>query len=272
MTSRPFSSFPSVQCRRYRLEFEDDFEGHALDQNRWFPHFLPHWSSRAQSQARYVVADGCLTLRVDRDQGSWCPELDPATRVSHVQTGHRSGPLGSTEGQHRFKPGLRVREALAPMRLYLPHYGAIEMRARADLGPDGMAALWLIGWEDRPEDSGEITVMEVFGRSITEEGAQLGHGIKAITDPRLVTDFADPLVPFDVADWHVYAAEWTPDSVSFLLDGEVLRHVAQSPDYPMQLMLDVFAFADVGTAGRDRPNSFSIDWVRGHVVAEVQQT
>lgn len=100
-----------------------------------------------------------------------------------------------------------MREAVAPVRLYLPHHGAIEMRARADLGSIGMAALWLIGWEDRPEDSGEITVMEVFGRSITAQGAQLGHGIKAITDPRLGTDFADPLVPFDVADWHNYAAE-----------------------------------------------------------------
>ena len=56
--------------------------------------------------------------------------------------------------------------------------------------------------------------------------------------------------------------------MSFLLDSEVLRHVAQSPDYPMQLMLDVFAFGDASTPGQDRPNSFSVDWVRGHGVAE----
>lgn len=266
MASSP-SSFASAQGLRYRLAFLDDFDGDGLDRGRWLPHYLPHWSSLEDSRARFDVAASCLTLRVEPGQGSWCPDLDPGTRVSHLQTGHRSGPLGSDEGQHRFRPGLVVREALAPLRLYLPHFGAIEMRARADLGPDGMAALWLIGWEERPEDSGEITVLEVFGRDATAAGARLGHGIKAITDPRLVTDMAEPLLPFDVAQWHVYAAEWTPEGVTFLLDGAVLRHVAQSPDYPMQLMLDVFDFAQAGAEGEGPPNSLSVDWVRGHEVA-----
>lgn len=268
MAARPVSSFVSAHGLRYSLAFEDDFEGSALDEARWLSHYLPHWSSLAQSRARYEVADSCLVLRIDPDQEPWCPEFDGVTRVSHVQTGHRSGPLGSSEGQHRFKPGLVVREAVPPVQHYLPHRGALEMRARADLAADGVAALWLIGWEEQPEDSGEITVMEVFGRSLGAQGARLGHGIKAVTDSRLVTDFAEPLVPFDVADWHVYAAEWTPAGVTFLLDGQLLRHVAQSPDYPMQLMLDVFALGGAEARPQDRPNTLTVDWVRGHAPVE----
>jgi hypothetical protein len=141
-----------------------------------------------------------------------------------------------------------------------PVTGEVIVRHRANLPSGGQVSDIRLG---------AFLVQDGLGPE--KQATQLGHGIKAINDPRLVTDFADPLVPFDVADWHVYAVEWTPDGVSFLLDGETLRHVAQSPDYPMQLMLDVFAFADAGTAEQDWPNSFSIDWVRGHVVAEAQQ-
>jgi len=36
----------------YELEFEDPFEGDALDAGRWLPHYLPHWSSGDRTAAR----------------------------------------------------------------------------------------------------------------------------------------------------------------------------------------------------------------------------
>ena len=45
----------------------------------------------------------------------------------------------------------------------------------------------MIGFEDQPERSGEITIMEIFGDSIDATGAELGHGIKAVNDPLLST-------------------------------------------------------------------------------------
>jgi hypothetical protein len=53
---------------RYELEFEETFAGERLDDARWVPHYLPQWSSRAASRARYSLGGGQLRLRIDEDQ------------------------------------------------------------------------------------------------------------------------------------------------------------------------------------------------------------
>ena len=58
------------------LEFEDTFDADVLDGRRLVPHYLPQWSSRGRSAARYEVGGGRLRLLVDADQQPWCPELD----------------------------------------------------------------------------------------------------------------------------------------------------------------------------------------------------
>jgi beta-glucanase (GH16 family) len=72
----------------------------------------------------------------------------------------------------------------------------------------------------------------------------------------------------DARDFQVYTAEWTPEGVSFFVDGERIRSVNQSPDYPMQLMLGIYEFPDdSGTAERmpaDYPKEFVVDYVRGY--------
>lgn len=244
----------------YRLDFRDEFNGTALDPGKWVPFYLPHWSSREQSRSRYELAGGTLSLRIDADQEPWCPEFDGAVRCSSLQTGLFAGPLGSRSGQHRFNERVMVREAQPPMRLYVPQYGYFELRAKARLGANHLAALWMIGFEDRPKDSGEITIMEIFGRNVTAEGTRLGHGIKRVTDPRLVQDFHEDLLPFDPADWHVYAAEWTPAGVDFYLDGRKLRTIAQSPAYPMQFMLNLYQLPGMEPAGFQP--SFTVDYLR----------
>ena len=58
----------------------------------------------------------------------------------------------------------------------------------------------------------------------------------------------------DVAEFHVYAADWRPGRVDFLVDGEHVKTVHQAPDYPMQMMVAVFDFPDEG-ATRRRPTT-----------------
>jgi hypothetical protein len=38
-----------------RTELDERFPGDALDLDVWFPYYLPHWSSRAESAASYSV-------------------------------------------------------------------------------------------------------------------------------------------------------------------------------------------------------------------------
>ncbi len=231
------------------------------------PYYLPQWSSRRRSAARYEVVGGCLRLLIDADQAPWCPELDGDVRVSSLQTGVFAGPVGSAVGQHRFHPRAVVREAQENVRLYTPRYGLVEMRAKAVDDPLTMVALWLIGYEDEPDRSGEICVCEIFGRDIGKDRAAVGMGVHPFADHRLADAFSRRVVPIDVREFHVYAAEWTPERVSFSIDDEHVATVDQSPSYPMQLMLGLYEFpAEAGSpggAGR-YPKEFTVDDVRGY--------
>ncbi len=250
----------------YRLDFNDEFDLPRLDRSKWLPFYLPHWSSRARAAARYTLSVSELTLLVAYDQPPWCPEFDGDVKCSSLQTGLFAGALGSATGQHRFKSVVEVREEQENCALYVPTYGYFEMRAKAELGPDDLAAMWMIGFEDRPERCGEITVCELFGKNVGPTSTGLGYGIKPLHDPALTNgDFHVDSLPFDPAQFHIYAAEWTPDGVAFFFDNERLRNVAQSPAYPMQFMLNVYAFpaSAPGAAPRKMPR-FTIDYFRAY--------
>ena len=191
--------------------------------------------------------------------------------MSSLQTGVFAGPVGSTVGQHRFHPDAVVREAQKNVRLYTPHYGRIELRAKALDDPRAMVALWLIGYEDEPERSAEICVCEIFGRDVGADHAAVGMGVHPFGDPSIRDDFSAVRIPIDAREFHVYAAEWTPEQVAFLVDGDLVRTVGQSPAYPMQLMLGIYEFPpDDDAATRpdeDFPKSFAVDYVRGYRLA-----
>lgn len=251
----------------YRLELADEFDGADLDLGTWLPAYLPQWSSRERAAARYRLDGGHLYLQITEDQEPWCPAYDGEIRVSSLQTGLHAGPVGSRIGQHRFHPDLTVAEAQASTRLYTPQYGYFEMRARAVADRDCMVALWLIGFEDAPERCGEILVFEIFGEDVGPRSARVGMGVRPFADPDLVDGFEKVALDIDVTQFHVYAAEWTPTHVDFLVDGHRVKSVAQSPAYPMQLMLNIYQFAGAEREARppgSYPVEFAVDYLRAY--------
>ena len=110
-------------------------------------------------------------------------------------------------------------------------------------------------------------VVRPVWRDVTPGGAKVGMGVHPFGDPDIVDDFAAEPVPIDARDFHLYAAEWTPDGVSFSVDGEQVRVVDQSPGYPMQLMLGIYEFPD-DSGGADPasayPKELVVDYVRGY--------
>lgn len=267
MTADP----PRLDRSGYRLTLDERFTGPTLDETTWIPHYLPHWASLEATRARYDVGGASggsgLRLRIDADQAPWSPEWNSDIRVSNLQTGTGSGPVGSREGQHRFRPDLVVREAQPHRRLFTPRFGIVELRARALADPTALCALWLIGTEDAPEHSAEICLMEVFGRDIdpVDGTTRVGLGVHPFGDPAIHDDFEQVTLPIDAREPHTYSVEWLPDRVRFHVDDELVRVVGQSPAYPMQLMLNIYELPDDAPPSPPDayPKVFAVEWVRG---------
>jgi Glycosyl hydrolases family 16 len=244
-----------------------EFAGNELDRSVWVPYYLPHWSSRAASAATYAVRDGELRLSIPPDQGLWCEGVhERPLRVSGVQSANFSGPVGSTVGGQPFREGLLVREEQDEFWGYTPRYGQVEIRARGIITPRSMVAFWMSGIEDTPQHSGEICVMEVFGDAVRDGSADVGMGLHRFRDPALKEDFSVVPLGIDVAEFHTYGVDWRPGSLTFNVDGEPVKHVPQSPNYPVQLMIGVFDFPDrADPAATDTPvPQMIVSQVTGH--------
>ena len=245
---------------RLELEFEDVFEGATLDPARWLPFYLPHWSSRERAAARYELRDGVLRLRIEAGQQPWCPEFDGEIKVSSLQTGARTG-------QHRFNPAAVVREPQPDVRLYTSHYGRIEVRAKATDDPEAMVALWLIGYEGDHSRPRSASARSSAATSAPQKRG-VGVGVHPFDDPDLRDDFSRETVSIDAREFHVYTADWTPDGVTFSIDGEPIKTTDQSPSYPLQLMLGIYAFPATDRKAASRyPKEFVVDYVRGYRLA-----
>ena len=83
----------SADCRSVdATAFSDDFDGSHLDTEVWVPHYLPQWSSRAESGAVYEVAGSELRLTIPVEQGLWCAgDHEPPLRVSGASVGRVLG-------------------------------------------------------------------------------------------------------------------------------------------------------------------------------------
>jgi hypothetical protein len=247
-------------------EFRDDFEGDRLDPAVWDPHYLPQWGTRAGTAAHYELGAGVLRLSIPVNHPLWCPDQhETPLRVSGIASGAHSGPVGSTTGGQPFLPGQTVREEQPRLEGWLPSRGQVAVRCRMEISHRSMAAVWLSGFEETPEDSGELCLVEVFGKDVEPgRSAEVGMGLKKLRDPSLVEDFAAPRLPVDVADWHEYAVRWDAEQAVFTVDGDEVRVCRRPPTYPLQVMIAVFDFP-AWSRGDDAQlvPALELDWIGG---------
>jgi hypothetical protein len=254
----------------YRLEFHDEFDGPDLDGDKWIACYLPQWSSCERSTPYYTFRDGSLILQITEDQQPWCPEYDGENRCSAVQTGVFCGPIGSQIGQSRFSDQLVVREAQANVRKYTPQFGYFETRVKGLSAGANHVSLWMIGYEDEPQRSGEICLFELLGTEAGQESSKVRYGVHPWSDPTLQEAFFIEDFPLDTTRFHLYAVEWTPAYIDFYIDNVKIKTIRQSPQYPMQFMLGMFELPYEGAwNGPYNPNdpypkSFTVDYLRGY--------
>lgn len=256
-----------IEKQGHTLEFQDEFELSVLNTDNWIPCYLPQWSSREKSRPNYHFSDGNLVLEITDDQQPWCPEFNGEVKCSSLQTGLYAGPLGTDKGQHKFNEKCIVREEQISHKKYLPQYGYLEIRAKVPDTVSNVAAFWMIGYEEQPEQSAEICIVEIKGCNVEKESSIIGYGIHRFNDPALEEAFHEERFNMDVTQFHIYAADWGPEKVDFYIDNKLIRSIKQSPAYPMQFMLNIYELP----TGKEKigsdliyPKEFTIDYIRGY--------
>ncbi len=154
-------------------------------------------------------------------------------------------------------------------------YGTFEMRAKVPTGVGAWPAFWALGQDHETAGwpaSGEIDVTEVLGREPRVSHGSV-HGPRADGTPYTVTGKQES--PVDLgAGFHVYSATWTPDGISFAIDGTTYNTVTRAQveaegtwvfDQPFYLLLNVAVggrWPGPPSAGTPWPQQMVVDYVR----------
>jgi beta-glucanase (GH16 family) len=154
-------------------------------------------------------------------------------------------------------------------------YGYIEARAKLPQGTGTWPAIWMLptdwqygGWPA----SGEIDIMEHVGYN---QGMVHGTVHTKAFNHSIGTQKGDSIMVPDVHEqFHVYAIDWSPEKIDFMVDGTVYNtftnedtgHEAWPFDQPFHLLLNLAVGGNWGGAkGVDEkiwPQRMEVDYVR----------
>ena len=220
----------------WRLTFQDDFNGSALDLGKWTP-ADPWGRERNHELQAYVkdvfeVRDGVLHIKAERRDALY----------DGKQRTYTSGMMSTHD---KFAQG----------------YGRFEIRCKVPSGKGLWPAFWLL-----PEPLAwppEIDVLEILGHQPnkvymthhfrTQQGEHKSHG-----GSWAGADFS--------ADFHEFAIEWSPDAIIWFVDGvERFRSADSIPRAKMYLLVNLAVGGDWPGAPDEKtkfPATFDVDYVR----------
>lgn len=147
-------------------------------------------------------------------------------------------------------------------------YGYFEVSARLPCGQGTWPAIWTLGSGGRWPEDGELDIMEHVGQDPQRISSAVhmaaGHGAQPIGGAARV--------PTACSEFHRYQMLWTPDGVSFGVDGFAhMRYPkldagprAWPFDAPQFLLLNLAIGGDLGGPVDDRifPVAMEVDYVR----------
>ncbi|GAA2738230.1 family 16 glycosylhydrolase [Actinocorallia aurantiaca] len=243
----------------YTLDFSEEFDGTTLDTDRWLPYYLPHWTSeREKAKARYTIADGVLTERIDADTPAWNSRYDTTVKISSIQTYNK-------DWWHRFNGSMPNDHHEPDFNGYTTKYGYFEIRAKnSNVGGGGHQALWLVGTDDTTSASAnpEIDMVETFfNKPNNWRIAAYGWGNPDFLSNWYLSDAAVPSGS-PTTEYHTYGMEWTPTELKFYYDGQLYRTIPDAPNMPMGMIMGIYTDAGSGQHNDVWPKTWSVDYVR----------
>lgn len=185
-----------------KVVFFDDFSGSQLDRSKWNAeitglHVNNELQAYVDSNATIYLENNALVLRPVFSSGF--------TTKDGQKFDFISGRV-NTKSKFEFK------------------YGTAEARIKVTDGAGLWPAWWMLGNGLWPE-TGELDIMEYVGEKDWASAAVHGPGYSG------ETPFVNRLYfnkDNDVTQWHVYALDWTPDSLTFKYDGVPIFRVTKT--------------------------------------------
>jgi beta-glucanase (GH16 family) len=123
-------------------------------------------------------------------------------------------------------PGQYTSASLTTARKQAWAYGLIEVRAKLPTAPGSWPAIWMLG-ENHVRAHvgwplcGEIDIMELYGAHDPHRDEATLHFARAGKHQTA----GGAIHVDDASAYHVYATEWTPKQLTFLLDGRPFKTV-----------------------------------------------
>ncbi|HTI07230.1 MAG TPA: glycoside hydrolase family 16 protein [Puia sp.] len=194
---------PADSCppARGKVVFFDDFAGTTLDRSKWNAEVTGmHVNGELQA---YV--DSTATISVENNM-----------LVLHPR--YTEGYVTRDGQQFDFISGRINTKSKFDFR-----YGTAEARIKVSEGAGLWPAWWMLGSGEWPE-TGELDIMEFIGEKDWVSAAVHGPGYSG------ETPFVNRLYfsgNNDATQWHVYALDWTPDSLIFKYDGKPMFRVTK---------------------------------------------
>ena len=272
----PSVSTPQTDPDQWELTFEDNFDQPKLDESKWFPGYrlgrveyyskigFPHEHTRGWEPnpplAHYLIQDGILKLRVDKDLPK---RTAPTTPTVSCLT---SAIYRYNEQTKQFDDQVR----------FAQKYGWWEMRCKMPTCKSGAyTAFWLhtVGAQNQeyspegvrngnPRPFGspalEIDIFEWLGCNPKQNLFNIHftpNGHFAYT------------MDFDItAEFHTWAINWEEGQIVWYLDGKpVYEYKGATPGGQMYLLMAMFQIGGwVGPVAKDMPYplDFQIDYVK----------
>lgn len=199
---------------RWNLVWSDEFDGNELDRSKW-----SYETGLVRNQEKQFYTDTTENVRISNNEliieAHKATIENPAYVSVSVKDWRKNGKVAN------YTSGSITTRGKAAWK-----YGRIELRGKLPEGKGVWPAFWMMG-DDLPDakwpDRGEIDIMEYVGfepDSIfgTIHTAAYNHMIGTQRGKKIAIDNPQE-------NYHVYAIEWTPDSIDFFLDDVIYNHI-----------------------------------------------
>ena len=249
----------AVRVRIKEPAFDDDFDGNALDPDKWAHRQVglrnPDGKRACAESAKssVSVADGYASLLVE--------EIPPD--VAQASDEEQDCPHGEFYNGH-----------IGTRRHFLFRYGVMAARIKFSHGQGQHGAFW--SQPAAKEGGAEIDGVEYFGDGFPAKGELAGtsvlqHSIywESEEGPKKVGgifDFSDLLPEGETwaDDFHVYSVEWTPTEYIFRVDGHETFRTSEGVSEVQQYLILSLLTSDWELPRFDAsdPSPMEVDWVR----------